>query len=257
MANGKKLDELHVNQLGTGPQRQGVPLAPHIRGCTVTRVEFGQASGSQNHSLGLKRNGFAVAQADTCRPRRASVRGENLDDGYVADPADCTDLPDLPSQRGCHGRAGVEKIDVAAATAAMAGSHFLLDMAVLSRPARAPPLHFEDTLGPFLAEKRGQLFVAKTASGFHGVGKMDRPVVRLLVADGCGDGHLRHDRRATATHKTLVEKNHRRAASRRRNCGVHPGASGAYDQHIRGEVGHHSSLALRIADCRLSFPSET
>ena len=40
---------------------------------------------------------------------------------------------------------------------------------------------------------------------------MDRPVVRLLVADGGGDGHLRHDRRATATHKTLVEKNHRRA----------------------------------------------
>ena len=77
---------------------------------------------------------------------------------------------------------------------------------------------------------------------------MNRPVVRLLLTDGCGHGHLSHDRGAAATHETLVEKNDRRAFSGRRDGGVHPGASGAYDQHVSGEVGHQSSPALEIAD---------
>jgi hypothetical protein len=50
-----------------------------------------------------------------------------------------------------------------------------------------------------------------------------------LLTDRGGHRHLSHDRRTAASHKTLVEKDDRRAFSRRRDGGIHAGAAGAYD----------------------------
>src|SRR5262249_49348563 len=100
---------------------------------------------------------------------------------------------------------------------------------VFPSPSRAPLLHFENTFGTVLTEKRGQLFVAETPPGFYSVCKMNPPVVRLLLTDGCSHRHLSHDRGAASPHKTLVEQDDRRAFARCRDGSIHPGAASAYD----------------------------
>src|SRR5262245_37175499 len=206
MADWEKLDKFHIHQLSAGPQRQRVALAAHIRRRAVACIELGQAAGGQNDGLGLKGNQLTVTQIEPQSPQGASIFGDNLNDGHVADTANVADLGDLASQRRRHRRTGVEKIDVAAATPAMARRHFLFDVAVLPRPPRAPLLHFENTFGAVLTEKRGQLFVAEPPPGLYSVCKMNLPVVWLLLTDGCRHRHLRHDRRTAAPHKTLVKK---------------------------------------------------
>src|SRR5215510_8777731 len=229
MADGKKLDEFHIRQLSPRPQRQRIALAAHIRRCAVAGIELGQTAGGQNDGFGLKGNQLAVGQIEPQSSQGEAIFSDNLNDGDVADTTNFTDLPDLASQRRRHRWTGVEKIDIAAATTAVARRHFLFNVAVLPRPPRAPLLHFKNTVGAVLTEERGQLFVAETPPGFYSVCKMNRPVVRLLLANGCGHRHLRHDSRTAAPHKTLVEKDDRRAFSRCRDGGIHPSASGAYD----------------------------
>src|SRR5262249_56485298 len=128
------------------------------------RVELSQTAGGQNDGLGLKRDDFAVDQVETHGPEGAAIFGDNLDDGYVANTANITNFADLAAQRGRHRRTGVEKIDIAAATTAVARCHFLFDVAVFPRPARAPLLHFQNAFGAVLTEQRRQLFVAKAAT---------------------------------------------------------------------------------------------
>src|SRR5262249_15817776 len=100
---------------------------------------------------------------------------------------------------------------------------------VLSRPPCTPLLHFKNTVGAVLTEKRGQLFVAEPPPGFYSVCEMNLPVVWLLLADRRGHRHLSHDRRTAASHKALVEKDDQRAFSGRREGGIHAGGAGAYD----------------------------
>src|SRR5690242_3528177 len=45
LTDGKKLHELHVDELGTGPQRQGVRLTAHVRRSAVARIELGETTG--------------------------------------------------------------------------------------------------------------------------------------------------------------------------------------------------------------------
>src|SRR5262249_38069690 len=173
----------------------------HIRRRAVSRVELGQTASGHNDGLGLKGNHLAVEQIEPHDSQGAAIFSDNLNDSDVADAANVTDLAYLASQRRRHRWTGVEKIDIAAATTAVPRRHFLLDVAVLPRPPRAPLLHFENTFRAVLTEKRGQLFVAEPAPGFYSVCKMNPPVVRLLLTDGGGHRHLRHDRRAAAPHK--------------------------------------------------------
>src|SRR5262245_5378946 len=205
MADGEKLDEFHIRQLSPRPQRQRIALAAHIRRCAVARIELGQTASGQNDGLGLKGNQLAVGQIEPPSSQGKAIFSDNLNNGDVADTTNFTDLPDLASQRRRHRWTGVQKIDIAAATTAVARRHFLFDVAVLTRPPCAPLLHFKNTFGAVLTENRGQLFVAESPPGFYSVCKMNLPVVRLLLSDRGGHRHLRHDRCDTATHKTLVE----------------------------------------------------
>ena len=91
-----------------------------------------------------------------------------------------------------------------------------------------------NTLRPFCAHQRGKRFVAQAAAGLQRVFKMQFDGVRFLFAQGDGDGHLRHDRRAAAADLAFVEQQHRCARARRGDGRVHPGAAGADDQHIGG-----------------------
>jgi len=68
---------------------------------------------------------------------------------------------------------------------------------------------------------------------------MHRPVVGAFLAERRRHRHLRHHRGAAAPDQALVcEQYLPGAGPRRADCGVHPGAAGAGDQHIALEVGH-------------------
>ena len=170
--------------------------------------------------------------------KRLPVADDDLDDCEIADPANRRELTRLAPQGRSDGGAGVEEVDVTAAFDAVARRHFLLDMAVLARPARAPLFHFEDALGTARAKQRRQRFVAEAAPRPQGIFQMKRDGITFLLTESDRNGHLCHDRCATPADLTFVEEQNRSAFA---GCGdrrVHAGAAAADHEHICGELGH-------------------
>ena len=87
MADREELHELHVDQRGTGAQRQRISVAAHIGGGAVAPIEPGQAAGSDHDGLGLerddRRSGYEVPSR-----RGFAIATNDIDDDQVADPAD-------------------------------------------------------------------------------------------------------------------------------------------------------------------------
>ena len=66
-------------------------------------------------------------------------------DGNVAEALNVVPSAQLAAQSPSHRRPGVQKIDVAAAGAAVARRGDLFDMPILACPARSPLVHLKDS----------------------------------------------------------------------------------------------------------------
>ena len=246
VGDGEELDELHVDQLGPGPQRQGVGFAPHVGGGAVAAIDLGEAAGGQDHGPGGEGDDLAGHHVQAHRAHGAAVVHDDLGDRDVAHAAHRAQGAHLPPQGAGHPRSGVQEVHVAAARAAVPRRLDLADAVVGSaRPVGAPAVHLEDPRGAVLAQQPRQSFVAQLPSRGQGVLEVVGPVVRLFVADGRGNGHLRHDGGAAAAHQGLVQQQHRRVLPGRGNGRVHAGAARAHHQNVCRQMDHAGSLVQR------------
>ena len=135
----------------------------------------------------------------------------------------------------------------------------LRDPAVVApRPADPPLRHLADPRRRVAAQQGGEIFVTQTAPGGKRVFEMRLPIVRAFFAERRRNRHLRHDRRAAAADEALVGQQHMTGAgARRRDRGIHAGATGADDQYIGSEIGHLGDLVplARIATIGTAKPS--
>ena len=127
-----------------------------------------------------------------------------IDNHEVAGLADALAACHRAAQRFRYRGAGVEKVDIDAARAVMAGSERLGDTAVLARPPDAPFLHLADAGGTLLAQEACEALVAQAAARFERVIVVKAPVVRRLRTERHGDGHLRHHGGAAAADQAAV-----------------------------------------------------
>ena len=149
MSDREELHKLHVDQFGPGGERQCIAVAAHIGRGTVAPENPGEPAARDNHRLGGDRHCLARGAVERHRPddlaSRLAVRGDDVGDGEVADPADRIDMPDLAAQGRGDGRAGIEKIDVAAPWHRVPRRGDLGDMPVgAARPADPPLTHLAD-----------------------------------------------------------------------------------------------------------------
>ncbi len=127
----------------------------------------------------------------------------------------------------------------------------LADAAVfMPRPADMPILHLADRRGAMLAQEAGKPLVAQAAPGGERVGEMMAPVIRHLLAQGDGDGHLRHDGGAAAPNEAAIDHEH--VGARRIGCNrrCHAGRARADHQHVRRKLDrfrpHHARIDPRM-----------
>lgn len=163
---------------------------------------------------------------------------DDVRDQHVADAANGIDTIELRTQCARYGGAGVQEIDVDAACAVVSRRMHLLEMAVLTRPADLPGIHFADARGGALAQQLRQRGIAQAASSGQRVGQMMLPMIRALLAQRNGDCHLCHDRGAAAADQAAIDQVYAAAVARRGDCGIHAGAAGADHQHIAFKSDH-------------------
>jgi hypothetical protein len=249
VADRKELHELHVDELGAGTQRQRVAVTAHVGGCAVAAIKSGQPAGCNDHGLGGERDGASGRQMQGRRAAGFAVTNRDIDDHKLTDAADRVRSVQLRAQRARYRRPGGKKIDIGAAGSIVARRLRLLDMTVLARPADLPAIHLAQSQRPVLAQQCGEALVAKTASGGERIGQVMLPMIRRLLAQRCGDRHLRHDRGAAAPNQAAVRQNHRRTGPRGFKSRVHAGAAGTDHQDVgldmrwrrRGTVASSSS----------------
>ena len=246
MGDGKELDELHVDELGPGPQRQGVGFPAHVGGCAVPAVDLGQAARGQDDRLGGEGDHIAGYHVHSHRPHGMAVVHHDLGHRDVAYAAHRAQRAYLAPQRARHSRTRVQEVHVTAASPAMSGRLDLANTIVLSaRPVGPPAVHLEDSRRAVLAQEPGQPLVAQLAARGQRVLEVIGPVVGLFVADGGGNGHLRHDGGAAAAHQGLVQQQHGRLFPGRGNGRVHARAAGSHHQNICEQMSHAESLVQR------------
>ena len=200
MANGEELHELHVDQRGTGGKREGVALARHAG----ARVEPGQPAGRDHGRPRRHRDGAAGLDIEARGAREPPVRQHGVGHDEAGDAPDRVHAVDAAAQRCCDGGACVEDVHVAAAPALVAGGGHLGDMPVLPRPADLPRVHLADTRRSLLAEQRCECRIAQLSACLQRVLQVLVHAVRLGLAEGGGDGHLRHHRGPTPPHHVAI-----------------------------------------------------
>ena len=231
--DGEELHELHVDEAGARAQRQRVPVAAHVGGCTVAAVEARQAAGGNDGRLCRDAHQVAGGHVKCDRTRNLAVDDNEIDDAKIAGLADAGDPVDGRAQRLGDGGARIEEVHIDTARPVMARRVRLHDAPVAARPADAPRVHLADTLGAFLAEQPGQRLVAEAAPGGEGIVEVMAPVVVGLRAQRHRNGHLRHDRCAAAPDQAAIGQQHAATGARGLDGGIHAGGSGADDEHVR------------------------
>ena len=117
----------------------------------------------------------------------------------------------------------------------------LFDVPIFARPAGAPAVHFENPFRALLAHHRRKLFVADASSSLQGILQMEDPIIRLLLPNRRGHGHLSHDGGAASPNQALVEQQDGASLSGRRNGRIHTRPAGSNHQHIGAHMRHSVS----------------
>ena len=259
MTDREELHEFHIDELGAGGERQRVAVAAHIRRGAVALVDARQPAGGDDDGLGGDRHRLAHGDVERHRADRFAIADDEIRHRQIADPPYRRDLADPAAQRRGDGGAGVQEVDIAAARSRMTRRVDLGDTAILApRPADPPFLQFANPRRRVAAQQRGEVLVAQAATGRERVVKMSMPVVGAFLAERRRHRHLRHDRRAAAANKALVDQQHPLGpAARGGDRGVHAGAAGPDNQDICRDIAHAADLVplARIATIGTAKPS--
>ena len=238
MADGEELHELHVDQRRTGGEREGMALARHVGRGAGARVEPRQPAGRDHRHPCRQRDGAAGFHIEAHRACEPPVGHRRVGHDEAGDAPDRVCARHPSAQDGGDGRAGVEDVHIAAAPAPVAGGGDLGDAPALSRPADLPGVHLPDPHRPFLAEQRGEPRIAQPAPGLQRVLQVVFDAVGLGLAEGGGDGHLRHHRGAAAAdHVAIGEDDPACPRLGRGERRIHAGAARSDDEHVGRDMG--------------------
>ena len=229
-------------------------LARHVSRRAGARVEASHAASRDHRRPGREGDGTAALDLEAHGPDQPPVIDHRISHDEAGEVPDRVHTGDPAPQRGRDRGAGVEDVHVAAAPAPVAGGGDLGDPPALARPTDPPGVHLPDPHRPGLAQECGEARVAQPAPGFERVLQMGVRAVGLGLAEGGGDGHLRHHRGAPAADHVPVDENDpARARLRRRERRIHAGAARPDHQDVgvdmEGFRGRHFRPSPVVRAC--------
>ena len=189
-----ELDELHVDQVGARPEREGLAVAGVFPRVRRDLPRLADTARGEHDGLGLEEDELAgVAPVAEGAADAVALLQEPLDLALHVDVDALVDAVVL--ERPDHLEAG-PVADVGQARIAMAAEVALEDASVLGAIEQgAPALQLEHALGRFLGVQLRHPPVVQHLAAAHRVAEMDLPVVLGPdVAERGGDPALGHDR---------------------------------------------------------------
>ena len=233
MPDREELDEFHVDQRRTCPQRQDIAVAAHVGGGTVASIEPGEPAGGDDGRFGCDGNRHSARDMQRYCARDLVVDAHEIHHQEVAGLADAFGAGDHAAQRLRHRRPGIEEVHVHAAWTIVAGRERLRDTAVVPAcPADTPGVERANALRAVLAQQARQTLLAQAAAGFQRVIVMVAPVVRCLRTERDRNRHLRHDGGTAAPDQAAVDQEHVATRARRLDRRIHPGRARSDDQDV-------------------------
>src|SRR5262249_52469908 len=104
MGYRKELDEFHVDQICSGPERERVGFACHIGRSAVASKKLGQASGCQDDSSSVNGDDLAGADINSDSAYRSPIMSHDVRDGNVAEALNVVPSARLAAQSPSHRR---------------------------------------------------------------------------------------------------------------------------------------------------------
>ena len=239
-----ELDELHVDELGPGPVREGVAVARALPAIARDLVGTADAARGQDHGFGCEGVESPAIAVVGQHARYVAIVEQQIDDRVFHVDLDAQ-VDGVVLQRANQFQASTIA-DVREARVTVAAEVALVDAAVGSAIEHgAPRLQLADAVGRLSRVEFSHPPVVDVLPTSHRVGKMHLPVVAVVVvAHRGGHAALGHHRVGLAE-QGLADEADRDASRGRFDRGSQAGAARAYDQHVvalRVRRAHQNSL---------------